>query len=70
MKSNLNWFTRFACALPNWFTPWWWRYLLTDCRGWANFWCRVRGHPYPVVWYTVYRLEPDMRCTNCDEDLG
>lgn len=53
-----------------WFTLMWWRYLLTDCKGWTNFWCRVRGHPYGVAWYNPGGMEPDMRCNNCDEDLG
>lgn len=53
-----------------WFTISWWKYLLTDCTGWTNFWCRVRGHPYGVGWYNAGGLEPDMQCRNCGEDLG
>lgn len=53
-----------------WLTPGWWRGLLDGCTGWRNFWCRVRCHPYGVVWYSQYRDEPDMRCKNCREDLG
>jgi hypothetical protein len=34
------------------------------------FWCRLRGHPYNVIWFTNYDYEPDMRCKNCYEDLG
>jgi hypothetical protein len=57
-------------SIDRWVRPSWWRYLLADCTGWRNFWCRVRGHPYDVHWSNPYGLEPDMRCQNCDEDLG
>lgn len=53
-----------------WLLPSWWRYLLDGCTGRVNFWCRVRGHPYPVRWFTLTKSEPDMRCRNCSEDLG
>lgn len=53
-----------------WFSPHWWRYLLTDCRGWENFRCRVHGHPDGVWFYNVGGLEPDMRCKDCGENLG
>lgn len=53
-----------------WFDPRWWRYLSEGCTGWRNWWCRVRGHPYDVRWYTLTKMEPDMRCENCGEDLG
>lgn len=33
-------------------------------------WCRIKNHPYNVVWFNVGGLEPDMRCQNCREDLG
>lgn len=58
--------------VTRWFTPDWWRYLLTGCKGWTNFWCRVRGHPAGVWWYTSNpeAMEPDMHCKNCEEDLG
>jgi hypothetical protein len=32
--------------------------------------CRIKKHPNGVVWQNVYGLEPNMRCKNCDEDLG
>lgn len=54
----------------SWFTRRWWKWLLADCKGWRHLVCRVRGHPYPVRWFTPHRDEPDMRCHNCDEDLG
>jgi hypothetical protein len=31
--------------------------------------CRLKGHPYGVVWYN-YGLEPDMHCKICGDDLG
>lgn len=54
-----------------WFTLPWWSYLLTGCKGWRHFWCRVRGHPDGVWWYShAMATEPDMHCKNCGEDLG
>ena len=55
-----------------WFTRWWWIYLLKDCSGWTNFWCRVMNHPNGVVWYTSAEgaCEPDYHCKDCGEDLG
>lgn len=53
-----------------WFTPSWWRYLFAGCKGWTNFRCRARGHPHGVWWHNAGGDEPDMRCKNCDEDLG
>jgi hypothetical protein len=32
--------------------------------------CRWRGHPCGVIWFNPGRLEPDMRCKNCEDDLG
>ena len=67
MRAKIDWT---IWLVWRWFTPRWWRSSLEGCTGWRNWWCRVRGHPYPVHWYTLYKLEPDMRCRNCDEDLG
>ena len=53
-----------------WLTVSWWQYLLTDCKGWENFWCRAKGHPCGVVWYNAGGDEPDMRCQDCGENLG
>ena len=53
-----------------WLKPSWWKYLLKDCTGWTNFVCRIKGHPYGVVYYNPSGLEPDMHCKNCGEDLG
>lgn len=59
-----------------WFTKSWWDYLLEEPKGktlkdkWVRFWCRARIHPAGVWWYNPNRLEPDMRCKNCGEDLG
>ncbi len=53
-----------------WLKPPWWEYLLTNCTGWTNFICRIKGHPCGVVYYNSTGLEPDMHCKNCGEDLG
>jgi hypothetical protein len=53
-----------------WFDRRWWGFLLEGRPNWRRFWCRVRGHPYPVHWFKPWGSEPDMRCRNCDEDLG
>jgi hypothetical protein len=59
-----------AWLIRRWFTRRWWQSLLRGCRDWQHFRCRVRGHPHGVVWYTLSRDEPDMRCVDCGEDLG
>ena len=61
--------------LTRWFTKGWWQYLLEPkCKdvSWLTaIWCRVRGHPAGVVWFTLSdRLEPDMSCKDCGDDLG
>jgi len=55
--------------LIRWFYIEWWKYLLKDCSGFKNFFCRIKGHS-SVIWYNVSGLEPDMHCDNCGEDLG
>jgi hypothetical protein len=32
--------------------------------------CRRLGHPHGPIYYTSSRMEPDMRCTICGDDLG
>lgn len=54
----------------HWFRREWWRYLFSGKPSLRRIVCRIQGHPYPVRWFTLYRFEPDMRCKNCDEDLG
>lgn len=56
--------------LSRWFDPNWYRYLLKPWKGFRVLWCRMRGHPYGVVWYNPGGFEPDMTCKNCGEDLG
>lgn len=56
--------------MRKWFSRGYWSYLLTGCKGWTNFWCRVRCHPEGVVWVNAGGLEPNMHCRTCDEDLG
>ena len=46
-----------------------WRYLTEWPCTWTKFWCRFRGHPAGVVWFTQ-GYEPDMHCKNCGDDIG
>lgn len=57
-------------VVTRWFRPTWWRYMLRGCRGWTNFWCRVRGHPAGPIYYRADGDEPDWRCRNCRENIG
>lgn len=52
-----------------WFNPNFWMYLFKNNSGIKNIICRARGHG-KVVWYNPNKLEPDMRCRICGEDLG
>lgn len=36
---------------------------------WTVIHCRLRGHPYGVVWFSG-GYEPNMDCNNCGDDLG
>jgi hypothetical protein len=55
----------------HWLTRRWWVYLLSGCRGWSHFRCRLRGHPSGVWWYTgADAMEPDMHCRDCGDDLA
>lgn len=57
----------------HWFTKDWWQYLLIknkDTSRLTTFICRIKGHPYGVIWYNANGLEPDMHCKNCYDDLG
>jgi len=36
---------------------------------WTAFWCRLKGHSCGVILFTS-NFEPDMRCKNCNDDLG
>lgn len=37
----------------------------------AKFWCRLGGHKCGPIWYNNSdALEPDMRCKNCEDNLG
>ena len=53
------------------------RYVLNDHhadKGYGTWisraWCRWRGHPAGVWFYTMSGSEPDMRCKGCGENLG
>lgn len=53
-----------------WLSIWWYQYLIEDNTGIRNILCRIDGHSCGVRFYTLTGYEPDMRCLNCDEDLG
>lgn len=58
-----------------WFMREWWSYLLEKKQrdfSWLQvIRCRMRAHPAGVVWYNFSeRLEPDMTCKSCGDDLG
>jgi hypothetical protein len=57
-----------------WFNYWWWQYLLLKpaygTPRLVAIYCRLRNHPYGVVWYSPMGLEPDMSCKNCGDNLG
>jgi len=58
-----------------WFYLSWWRYLFAPVewdreeQTWQILWCRLRGHPAGVIWYSSGN-SPDMRCQCCGDDLG
>jgi hypothetical protein len=56
-----------------WLTLGWWRYLLgennNEIGAIRTAICRARNHPCGV-WHFNLGLEPDMRCKNCNDDLG
>jgi len=60
----------------HWFTKDWWKYILERPFGNGNvnflktIWCRIKGHPYGVIWFNPHGYEPDMHCKNCGDDLG
>lgn len=59
----------------HWFHKTWWRYLLAprkeyDCSWFTTVRCRLSGHPKGVVWYNPGRLEPNMHCVTCGDNLG
>lgn len=51
-----------------WLTKSWWKYLLAKPFTFRAFLCRMRGHK-GVVWYSG-RMDPDMHCSNCGDDLS
>ena len=62
--------------ITKWFSWNYWRYLLEGTNGmsprkkWERVICRSKGHPNGVRWFNVNGMEPDMRCVDCDDDLG
>lgn len=54
-----------------WFSLWWYKYLFEKPFNFTKLLCRIRGHKCGIVWYTdSMALEPNMRCKNCDDNLG
>lgn len=46
------------------------RWRMVGAPSWPRvIWCRMRGHPAGVYWYTS-GMEPDMRCKGCLDDIG
>jgi len=50
------------------FCKWYWKMLLEEPVTFRKVWCRLRNHPCGPVWYSN-KLEPDMRCKNCGDEL-
>ena len=52
-------------------------YVLDDSKASSDYgnylsrcFCRLRGHPCGVWWFSSHSMEPDMTCCGCGEDLG
>jgi hypothetical protein len=65
--NRLSWYFTFDC----------WIYLFKTDKDSGDYtgrirraFCRFRGHPYGVVWYTTSGDEPEMICKNCGDYLG
>ena len=63
-------FRGFLDDIIRWFMPWFWKYLLTDCKSWFHLWCRAKGHPNGMIWINMGGEEPDTHCVDCGEELG
>lgn len=55
--------------VKHWLRIAWWKFLLARPFSFRAFFCRMRGHPYGVVWFNPSGFEPDMTCRNCGDDL-
>jgi len=64
-----NMFLNIYCHFPRFCQPSWWRYVLS-ANSLTNAWCRAKGHPAGIVFYNPGGLEPDTKCSNCEEDIG
>lgn len=53
-----------------WFYLDWYKYVFEKPYNKTKVWCRLRGHPYNIIWYNSSGIEPDTRCSNCLDDLG
>lgn len=62
----------------HWFYKDYWIWLFSDLRiflkhgdGWKQvfqvIWCRMRNHPYDIVFYSS-GYEPDTTCKNCGDE--
>ena len=53
----------------------WYHYLFRKaddpgyCSNLRRLWCRIKGHPNGVWWYTPHGLEPDYHCVDCGDEL-
>jgi hypothetical protein len=56
--------------ISRYFTKTWWQYYFAKPFNLRALICRIRNHPYGVVWYTLSDIEPDMHCVNCGDNLG
>lgn len=65
-------------VLPRYFYRDWWVYIFSDLRGFLKYgdgwkqvlqviFCRIRNHPYPLVWCSSV-FEPDTTCSNCGDE--
>lgn len=62
------------------FVPWsqqwkdWWSYIFEEKNPEVSWFrviiCRWKDHPHEIVYYNFQGTEPDMRCSNCRDDLG
>ena len=52
-----------------WLSFSWYSYLFKPWKGWKVLFCRIKGHPNGVIWFSD-GLEPNMECKDCGEDLG
>lgn len=58
-----------------WFSLYWYKYLFAkpDDPHYTDFWkrllCRIRGHPYGIIYYNINGIEPNYQCKNCGDEI-